>query len=76
MEDQDIFHRSKISYDFLCDYNNVIDRQFNIYKKKLIKEILKELKEQELKEQELKEQELKEQELKEQEELNLNIKNT
>tara|TARA_Y100001958_G_C21247787_1_gene579586 strand:- start:6602 stop:6763 length:162 start_codon:yes stop_codon:yes gene_type:complete len=44
MEDQDIFHRSKITYNFLCDFNDVIDRQFNIYKKKLIQEILEELK--------------------------------
>tara|TARA_B100000123_G_C25338928_1_gene257615 strand:- start:107 stop:277 length:171 start_codon:yes stop_codon:yes gene_type:complete len=43
MEDQDVFHRSKITYNFLCDFNDVIDRQFEIYKKNLIKEILKEL---------------------------------
>lgn len=45
MEDQDIFHRSKITYNFVCDFNDIIDRQFNIYKKKLIKEILEELEE-------------------------------
>jgi len=43
MEGRDIYHRSKISYDFLSDFNDVIDRQFEVYKKNLIKKILEEL---------------------------------
>ena len=43
MEGRDIYHRSKISYDFLSDFIDVIDRQFEVYKKNLIKKILEEL---------------------------------
>ncbi len=49
MENTDIYYRSKMSYRFISDFNDVIDRQFKIYKKKLIKEILKELDEKLLK---------------------------
>ena len=43
MEDRDIYHRAKISYNFLSDFNDVIDRQFEIYKQHIIKQILEEL---------------------------------
>ena len=49
MENTDIYYRSKMSYRFISDFNDVIDRQFKIYKKNLIKEILKELDEKLLK---------------------------
>ena len=49
MENTDIYYRSKMFYRFISDFNDVIDRQFKIYKKKLIKEILKELDEKLLK---------------------------
>jgi len=43
MEDSDIYHRSKINYEFVCNFNDILDRQFELYKKNLIKEIIEEL---------------------------------
>ena len=43
MEDRDIYHRSKINYEFICILNDILDRQFKKYKDKMIKEIIKEL---------------------------------
>tara|TARA_Y100001958_G_scaffold159954_1_gene164631 strand:+ start:6229 stop:6408 length:180 start_codon:yes stop_codon:yes gene_type:complete len=43
MKDRDIYHRSKINYEFICTLNDVLDRQFKKYKDKMIKEIIKEL---------------------------------
>ena len=43
MEDSDIYHRSKINYEFICNFNDMLDRQFELYKKNLIKEIIEEL---------------------------------
>ena len=43
MKDRDIFHRSKISYEFISNLNDIMDRQFQKYKYILIKEIIKEL---------------------------------
>tara|TARA_B100000686_G_C16594637_1_gene865286 strand:+ start:453 stop:653 length:201 start_codon:yes stop_codon:yes gene_type:complete len=49
MDDKDIYYRSKISYNFISDFNDIMDRQFEIYKENLIKEIIKELNEKILK---------------------------
>ena len=43
MKDKDIFHRSKISNDFIFKYNYILDIQFKKYKKKIIKDILEDL---------------------------------
>ena len=43
MEDCDIYHRSKINYEFICVLNDILDRQFIKYKNKIITEIIKEL---------------------------------
>ena len=37
MDDKDIYYRSKISYNFISDFNDIMDRQFEIYKENLIK---------------------------------------